>query len=636
MKYILSAILFFNCFFIVFAQKNIKDTAVNQIVAFKSYYDYSGQYQYTIDTTLLHFQIFNYGFSGFAINQYLGNLGSAVLPVTKQDKAGDYDLIFNKYIRYNFFKPEDVINYKTKSPYTNLTYYTGGPKSRQEQNLLITHTQNVNKYLNVGFLGRLIYSDGQYENSLIKGNSFCLFSSYNGPRYNFIFNTHFNTLKTSENGGLATDTAYEKGNNPAYTLGVNLTDAASVNKNLTVFFQQRLYLTGSYKQDSLKTTSRWNEAVSVIHRMIYEKSSRSYTDYFGTTKLSTERNYYGNIYMDSTKTGDSAFFRRFENNFLLSLNAFPVLKIPAELRVGIKNQLDKTSYNYFDNDSNTKKLRSENFINSALVGSLTNRFSKTITWGASGELYFTGYKMGNIYLTGDITKTVAKNFVMTLTGDFGLEKAPYFLQDYESNHFKWHNAYTAKQSYTIVRAVFSHSKLKATLEGESGSYINYLYFGSDTLPAMADKPFTMLRVSGKKYFNWRFLNTMFRVTIQKSANEKAMPLPLVSGFNTSFVEFQLFQKVLQLQFGFDAYYNTEYYAKAYMPALGVFYSQSEMKIGKYPYGDMFLNIKIKRARFSLRYDNITWFIPNSKNYFSPHYPFNPGILKIGISWNFYD
>jgi hypothetical protein len=641
MKYILTSILFVFSSFFSFGQKAIKDTASqNKIVAFKMFYDYSGYYNLPIDTSLSNFQVFNYAFTDFAINEYLGNLGSAVLPLYKQDNAGGYDLIFNKYIRYNFYKPEKVINYRTKTPYTVLTYHSSGPKSRQEQNFQFIHTQNVNKYLNVGFLGKLIYSDGQYANNLIKGNSFCLFSSYDGPRYNFNLNICLSTLKLNEYGGLLVDTSYEETNNPTYTLPVRLQSARSSNRDFTIFLQHKISLTGSYKEDSTKGPSRWNDAVSLIHRLQYEKASRSFKDYLKSSSGTLlDRDYYSNINIDSTNTNDSAYFRRLENSFLLALNAYPVFKIPAELRFGIKNQLDKISYSTpIDTSINYKDRQSYFYINSALIGSLTNRFSKTISWGASAELYFTGYKAGNLYLTGDISKTIKNNFEMTLKGDFGFEKTPYFLQKYESNHFSWDNTSTfnSRQSYTIVKASFIHSKYKIALEGENGSYINYIYFDSAAMPKMADQPISMLRVTIRKSFDWKVLHSTLRSTIQKTTNEKVMPLPLFSIYNTSFIELRLFQKIMQMQFGFDAYYFTSYYAKAYMPATGMFYSQTNKKVGNYPYADVFLNIKIKRARFSLCYDNITWFLPNGKNYFAPHYPFNPGILKVGISWIFYD
>jgi len=646
MKRFITTFIFSVAFILVFGQNNDSDTIKHPIVAHKLYYDYSGQYLTPVDTSLLHFEVYNPAFTNFALNQYIGNYGSAVLPIIAQDNAGGYDLIFNKYINYNFYSPEKVLYYTTRSPFSRMKYFTGGPKSRQEQDFQFTHTQNVNKNLNIGILGRLIYSDGEYANQKNKGNSFSLFSSYIGQRYNYYFNANLNTLKSTENGGLFSDSIYEKINVRSYTMPVRLQAASSISKNLTIFFQHRYYLTGSYKvdstkDDSTKTVSKWNEVLSIIHRVKYEKSSRSFNDKLTATGNGLlDRNYYHNIYIDSALTKDSVLFRQLENNFLLAINAMPVLKIPAELRFGIKNQLDRVSYNTrIDSSSTDGTLRirdSKNYINSALTGSLANRFSKTITWGASVDLYFTGYKAGNIYLSGDISKTIKNNFQMTLKGDFCIEKAPYFINDFESNHFVWHYSNLSKQSNTVVKAILSHSKLKLKLEGESGSYINFYYFGFDTTPEVADNPFTMFRVTGTKYMDWKALHTMFRVTVQQTTNDVAMPMPLFSGFNSSYLEFFVFKRVLQFQVGYDVFYNSPYYYKAYMPATGLFYSQRELKSKSTPYVDVFLNIKIKRAQLSLKYENITSFTTLPAGYFTPHYPYNPGILKVGLSWNFYD
>ena len=48
--------------------------------------------------------------------------------------------------------------------------------------------------------------------------------------------------------------------------------------------------------------------------------------------------------------------------------------------------------------------------------------------------------------------------------------------------------------------------------------------------------------------------------------------------------------------GFDLYYNTSYYANAYMPSLAVFYQQKEKMLGNHPYVDVFLNVRLKRGQ----------------------------------------
>jgi len=88
--------------------------------------------------------------------------------------------------------------------------------------------------------------------------------------------------------------------------------------------------------------------------------------------------------------------------------------------------------------------------------------------------------------------------------------------------------------------------------------------------------------------------------------------------------------------GFDLFFNTKYYADAYMPSLASFHRQNEKQLGNYPYFDAFLNIQLKRFRFFLKVEHLNagWI---DKNYFSVlHYPRNGRDLKFGLSWTFYD
>jgi hypothetical protein len=669
------------------AQQN--DSIRDQIVAYKYYYDYSGLYRTPVDTSLKHYQIYNPAFSNFSMNQYVGNLGTSIYSNIASEHSGFSDFLFDQYIRYNFLKPMDIAYYTTRTPFTLLTYFSGGPKSRQEQKLDIVHVQNVNKKLSFGFLGSLAASDGEFINQKTSKNCFSLYSTYNGTRYNYHFAVMLNSLKSAQNGGVI-DSLYENLTDiQPNTAPVYLEAAASKTKNLTIFLQHRFYITGSYNNleleepaqteipsdkivspDSIAKDSiagklnpmdsiphqtipgiqkpkskRWNEVLSFIHQLSYEKSSRSYTDELLQQRSdgTLERDYYKHTYINSAQTRDSVYFRRLENTLLLAVNANPILKIPAELRVGLKNQMDLMSYNNIPvfamntiHSGDFSPRTKDSYINTALIGNLANRFSKTIAFGASAEFFFTGYKAGNLHITGDISKTIGNNFTMTLRGDFAIEKPGYYLQDYESNHFIWHNDFKSKQSTNILKAEISHEKLKIYLEGYTATYINYLYFNSIAMPEIADNPFTVFMVSMKKYIDLNFFHTMVKATFQQSSNNTIMPMPAFNGYNTSYIEFQLVKNVMRIQLGYDLFYHSAFYPKAFMPATGMYYVQNEKKTGNYPYADVFLNIKLKRVRFSLKYENFTSIFKPPKNYFLPHYPFNPGILKLGVSWTFYD
>ncbi|NJK87075.1 MAG: putative porin [Bacteroidales bacterium] len=88
--------------------------------------------------------------------------------------------------------------------------------------------------------------------------------------------------------------------------------------------------------------------------------------------------------------------------------------------------------------------------------------------------------------------------------------------------------------------------------------------------------------------------------------------------------------------GFDMYYNTKFHAPAYLPHIGSFFNQREKEIGNYPYVDIFLNVKLKRALFFFKFEHVNSGLFD-RNFFSAlHYPRGQRMFKLGIAWNFYD
>jgi hypothetical protein len=363
-----------------------------------------------IDTALTRIQIYNPPFRDQALQVFLGNLGDPYQSAIYTQRSAYADFLFSSYVNYDLHKPENTIYYKAWTPYTEMSYFTGGPKSRQEQKLNVIHTQNINKNLNVSFLGDFNYSDGRYTNQLMRLHAYSLSSSYQGRRYSIFGSIQYNLLQHHENGGIHADTIDPK--QKAEVIPVNLNYAVSTVRNQNISFQQRFYLTGSYKSDSLHASSKWNEVVSIIHQFHYDRNSRSYVDPLKTAHTDIpsliDQNYYHHINIDSTKTNDSAYFRRIENIFQLAINANQWLKVPAELRFGIKNQIDRYNYSKPTNPDSTGNVfgnysrEGTTSINNSFIGTLTNRFSETIRWGAFAEYFFSGYKLNDLEIGGDI------------------------------------------------------------------------------------------------------------------------------------------------------------------------------------------------------------------------------------------
>ena len=84
-------------------------------------------------------------------------------------------------------------------------------------------------------------------------------------------------------------------------------------------------------------------------------------------------------------------------------------------------------------------------------------------------------------------------------------------------------------------------------------------------------------------------------------------------------------------------FTTQNYADNYMPSIMQFYNQRERKTGNYPKLDVFLNLRIKRADIFVKYEHINYLLKNHGDFFSAaDYPINPGMLKFGIKWDFFD
>jgi hypothetical protein len=103
-----------------------------------------------------------------------------------------------------------------------------------------------------------------------------------------------------------------------------------------------------------------------------------------------------------------------------------------------------------------------------------------------------------------------------------------------------------------------------------------------------------------------------------------------------FVTMQLFQGATTIQPGIEVFYNTSYYADAYMPALRSFYTQDKKEIGNFIYADIFFNFRIKRARMFLKYSHFNSLFGDNNYYAVPSYPLMDAGFRFGISWKFFD
>jgi hypothetical protein len=129
------------------------------------------------------------------------------------------------------------------------------------------------------------------------------------------------------------------------------------------------------------------------------------------------------------------------------------------------------------------------------------------------------------------------------------------------------------------------------------------------------------------------------ITYQTTSDPYILPLPALNVFSNLYLKF-VYARVLSVELGGAATYFTDYHAPDFLPQLNQYAvqenSDSKVSIGNFPIVDVYANLHLKHARFFVMMTNVTGNSFNKKPFLTPHYPLNRSVLKIGVSWNFFN
>ena len=97
--------------------------------------------------------------------------------------------------------------------------------------------------------------------------------------------------------------------------------------------------------------------------------------------------------------------------------------------------------------------------------------------------------------------------------------------------------------------------------------------------------------------------------------------------------------MLKCDLGADLRYFTKYYAPDYSPMLGQYAVQENaerVKTGSYPVVNVYANFHLKHTRFFVMMSHVNSGSGNKEYFFTPHYPLFERVLRMGLSWNFFN
>ncbi|MDR0659292.1 MAG: putative porin [Prevotellaceae bacterium] len=586
-----------------------------------------------VDTSINN-NVFDYPFFKNDVGAtFLGNSGGAALThdYSKRHSSKGF-IFFTPYSDYIYTR-ENIPSYNTKGPFSMLTYVTSGKKQISEDNLKVLLTQNVTPELNLGLYYQRYGTRGVYQNQGTDNRVFTFYTSYAGKRYSAHAGYIHNRVSNEENGGIRKDADLEDPDKDLQIIDVNLSTAGNRLRSNGYF------LTHSYgvplhifkRSDSLRTGE--GTMVYFGHAFQYLRQYRIYTD---EIRGEEEKKYYDNYFINPTKSRDSSFTSSLDNRLFIRLQPWSPTAIVSTIDGGVG--LEHSKYCGFSPNQFLYGTSDDTYTDLYLYARAAGVFSKYFAWNAFGQYVISGYRQNDFLLDASARISVYPfSRQLNLEGRLILENTEpdYFQQRYYSNHFKWNNTF-GKTTNTRIEVALSVPDYMFELGLKQSIVSNLVYVNTTPEPAQESGTISITSLYVRKNFKAGAFHADNRFFFQISGNEDVVPLPKISLNARWYAQFVLVKSVLTGQLGLDTYFHTKYYVPAYNPAIGLFHNQNEKKIGNYPMVDAFVNFKWKRATINVKFTHVDQGMFNKEYFSALHYPRNKRMLRIGVTWHFYN
>lgn len=651
------------------------------------------------DTLALNFQNTNLVGGMTGEYNFLGNLGSPRLSRIFFNRQDDEPTLFMAPYSSFFVRPDQVLFTNSNVPYTNLTYYKAGNKVNGEERFKSYFSVNVNKRLAFGFNFDYLYGRGYYANQSTSHFNAGLFGSYIGERYQIqaVYNNFF--MKMNENGGIANDgyitrpdtMAEGKKEYSSTTIPVKMEQTSNRNKDFYVYLTQRYRLgfkrrvlkeeaqSNSVQQnfaptaaataiaphtatpDSLVTDSLSADKLAMENSLSLDSLNNNHvlpedtnfieefvpvTSFIHTFKIERARHKYQSVstpdenayYNKQGVSRDSTTAFSVKNVFGIALLEGFNRYAKAGLTGYISHKFSR--YDLMNADSMTVDRFTEQEI--YVGGELAKRQGKTLHYSVDGEVGIMDKAMGQFRVNGnmDLNFRLWKDTVTLIVRGFVKNTLPsFYMRHYHSNLHVWDNDNMEKEFRTRVEGELNIDRWGTNLRAGVENVKNYTYLNQKAVPEQNSGNIQILSATLKQNFRAGIFHLDNEVTWQKSSNETVLPLPQLSVYSNLYILTQLAKKVLTVQLGADVRYFTKYNAPAYTPSIQQFHLQPEndqVEIGGYPIVNVYANLHLKRTRLFAMYSHVNQGMGTRNSFLVPHYPINPSLLRIGVSWNFYD
>ena len=578
------------------------------------------------DTATSGFQNYDKLYKNNRFFATLGNIGqnSNTLIPFREIKPSGFDYGIHTADPY-LYENDSIHYYKVYKTYTELTYDQGAKK---EQSFHAIFSRNIYRSLNLGFDFHVMSAPGAYTRQKTNHINFVLTTQFftKNKRYGVIANFTINRLRNYENGGLKYDSLFEQN---IYTnravIPVNLSQAQNRVRETGFYMKHYFDLTRHTKnnKDTIPDLNKRFELGRITYSFQYNRKIFNFID------NQPDSGFFPKPIYDSIQTIDSVTIVKFVNDVVWSNPSFnPDKKFRVfRLEAGIRQQ-------YIETEMRGRKNYFIQFIPHAEIDFVP---ITAIRLQASGDYVLGDFNEGDLTLNVKLSSTLGrtdKNIgVISLTGKFISRQAGWFFEHYAGNNYQWD---TTWKKQGLISGGFNYSWKFLETGFNINRINNYVYLDSLAQPCQNRDEFGQIYIYLNGNINvWRF-NFKPQLVYQSIQGTTLLRVPSFMGNLAIYYSQPLFHGAALLQPGLNFFYNTSYYADQYNPALRSFTLQDQREIGNYIYMDVFINLKIQRARLFAMYSHFNASFMGYHYYTTPTYPMQDGAFKFGVAWRFHD
>jgi hypothetical protein len=578
------------------------------------------------DTALDGFQNYDLLYKHDRFYATLGNIGQAYRSLTPfhSPVENGFDYGIHSSDQY-LYKNDSVKYYKVYKTYTELSYIQGAKK---EQNFHAVFSRNIYRSFNLGFDFRVMSAPGSYSWQKTNHINFVLTSQFftKNKRYGVIANLTLNRLINNENGGLKSDSLFENNLEPnRMVIPINLKTAQNRIKETGFFMKHYFDLTRHANNE--KDTSLGSRNRTELGRLTYSFQYNRQIQNFINNPI--DSGFFPPALLDTVRTFDSLTIKKIINEIIWSNPSFkPNQKLRIfQIEAGIRQQYSEVSLH------GVKHFFLQ-FIPHAKIE--FNPFSN-LKLEARGDYVLGDYNESDLSLRvklSTILGSQSKNAgTISLTGNYIFQQPGWFYTQYQGNSYQWDTTWL-KQG--LISGGFNYS-FRFFETGVNISRINnFIYLDSLSQPRQYQKEFGYIHFYLNGTLNLKRFKIKAQLVYQTVQGTTVLRLPAFIGNLAFYYTQPLFHGAAVLQPGLNFFYNTSYYADSYNPAVRSFYLQDAKETGNYLYMDVFINLKIQRARFFVTYTHFNASFMGRAYYTTPHYPMQDGAFKFGVAWRFHD